>query len=141
MPRPEASTFRQRAWPATPAPRGLLALGTVLAIAAAGLVVARPGDDDRSRSGAGDPRHGRDQGRLRRDGARRVLVAPRAAGLGLAGGAYVAGPALMAGGALALWSLQSVGVAALGLHLGLFGVLAAGLTDPAFFDGRLRRRA
>jgi hypothetical protein len=46
----------------------------------------------------------------------------------------------MAGGALALWSLQSVGAAALGLHLGLFGVLAAGLTDPAFFDGRHRRR-
>lgn len=54
--------------------------------------------------------------------------------------AYVAGPALMAGGAVALWSLQSVGLAALGLHLGLFGVLAAGLTDPAFFDGWRRRR-
>lgn len=55
--------------------------------------------------------------------------------------AYVAGPPLMLGGAVALWSLQSLGLAALGLHLGLFGVLAAGLTDPAFFDGWRRRGA
>ena len=53
--------------------------------------------------------------------------------------AYVAGPPLMAGGAVALWSLQSVGAAALGLHLGLFGLLAAGLTDGAAFDGGRRR--
>ena len=55
--------------------------------------------------------------------------------------AYVAGPPSMLGGAVALWTLHGVGLAALGLHLGLFGVLAAGLTDPAFFDGWRRRRA
>ncbi|MCJ2007074.1 hypothetical protein [Methylobacterium sp. J-092] len=139
MPRPEAPAFRQRAWPAMPAPRGLLALGTVLALAAAGLIVAR------APTTAIDPdlvRVIRAMAVIKGGFAAMALAAcwlrlgqPAS---GWRGGAYVAGPALMAGGALALWSLQSV--AALGLHLGLFGVLAAGLTDPAFFDGRHRRR-
>ena len=50
---------------------------------------------------------------------------------------YVAGPSLMAAGALGLWSLHGLGLAALGLHLGLFAVLAAALTDPdVFASGR-----
>ena len=53
---------------------------------------------------------------------------------------YVAGPPLMVAGAIGLFSLQGLGAAALGLHLGLFAVLAAALTDPAFFDGFSRRR-
>ncbi|MDP4022818.1 hypothetical protein Q8W71_09310 [Methylobacterium sp. NEAU 140] len=53
---------------------------------------------------------------------------------------YVAGPPLMAAGAVALWSLHGFGVAALGLHLGLFALLAAALTDPGFLDGVSRRR-
>ncbi len=141
MPRPEASAFRQRAWPAMPASRGLLALGTVLALAAAGLIVAR------APATAIDPdlvRVIRAMAVIKGGFAAMALAACwwrlRQPASGWRGGAYVAGPALMAGGALALWSLQSVGAAALGLHLGLFGVLAAGLTDPAFFDGRHRRR-
>ncbi|WP_375462426.1 hypothetical protein [uncultured Methylobacterium sp.] len=54
--------------------------------------------------------------------------------------AYVAGPPLMAGGAVALWSLHALGSAAIGLHLGLFGVIAAALTDARFFDGLKRPR-
>lgn len=53
---------------------------------------------------------------------------------------YVAGPPLMAAGAIGLFSLHGLGLAAIGLHLGLFAVLAAGLTDPAFFDGLSRGR-
>lgn len=53
---------------------------------------------------------------------------------------YVAGPPLMVAGAIGLFSLQGLGAAALGLHLGLFAVLAAALTDPNFFDGLSRRR-
>ena len=45
---------------------------------------------------------------------------------------YIAGPPLMAAGAIGLWSLHGVWIAALGLHLGLFTVLAAALTDPDF---------
>lgn len=53
---------------------------------------------------------------------------------------YVAGPPLMVAGAIGLFSLQGLGAAAIGLHLGLFAVLAAALTDPSFFDGVARRR-
>ena len=53
---------------------------------------------------------------------------------------YVAGPPLMAAGAIGLFSLQGLGLAAIGLHLGLFAVLAAGLTDPFFFEGVSRSR-
>ncbi|MCJ2093041.1 hypothetical protein MKK67_11100 [Methylobacterium sp. J-072] len=45
---------------------------------------------------------------------------------------YVAGPPLMAAGAIGLWSVQGVPIAAAGLHLGLLAVLAAALTDPDF---------
>jgi hypothetical protein len=45
---------------------------------------------------------------------------------------YVAGPPLITAGAIGLWSLQSLPVAAAGLHLGLLAVLAAALTDPHF---------
>lgn len=45
---------------------------------------------------------------------------------------YVAGPGLMAGGAACLWQLQSAGLATIGLHLGMFALLAAALTDSAF---------
>jgi len=45
---------------------------------------------------------------------------------------YVAAPPLMAAGAAGMWSLHHLGVAALGLHAGLFAVLAAALTDPDF---------
>lgn len=52
---------------------------------------------------------------------------------------YVAGPPLMAVGAAGLWSLHDAGSAALALHLGLFALLAAALTDPdALPDGSLR---
>ena len=54
---------------------------------------------------------------------------------------YVAGPPLMVAGAIGLFSLQGLGAAAIGLHLGLFAVIAAALTDPDFFDGVFRRRA
>jgi hypothetical protein len=40
-----------------------------------------------------------------------------------------------------LWSLHDLGLAALGLHLGLFAVLAAALTDPAFLPDPSRRRS
>jgi hypothetical protein len=54
---------------------------------------------------------------------------------------YVAGPSLIAAGAIGLWSLHYLGVAALGLHLGLLVLLAAVLTDPDFLpDPSLRRR-
>ncbi|GJD49134.1 hypothetical protein OPKNFCMD_1864 [Methylobacterium crusticola] len=46
--------------------------------------------------------------------------------------AYVAGPPLMAFGAVLLWSMHGLGVGALGLHLGLLGLLAAALSDPDF---------
>ncbi|SEP07999.1 hypothetical protein SAMN02799625_04600 [Methylobacterium sp. UNC300MFChir4.1] len=51
---------------------------------------------------------------------------------------YVAGPPLMALGAGGLWSLRDPGLAALGLHLGLFAVLAAALTDREALPDRLR---
>ncbi|XYD08946.1 hypothetical protein R1A27_29095 [Methylobacterium sp. NMS12] len=51
---------------------------------------------------------------------------------------YVAGPPLMALGAAGLWSLHDPGLAALGLHLGLFAVLAAALTDREALPDRLR---
>jgi hypothetical protein len=54
---------------------------------------------------------------------------------------YVAGPPVMAAGAIGLWSLHDLGLAALGLHLGLFAVLAAALTDPAFLPDLSRRRS
>jgi hypothetical protein len=54
---------------------------------------------------------------------------------------YVAGPPFMAAGAIGLWSLHDLGLAALGLHLGLFAVLAAALTDPAFLPDPSRRRS
>jgi hypothetical protein len=46
--------------------------------------------------------------------------------------AYVAGPPLIGVGAAGLWALRDPGFFALGLHLGLFAVLAAALTDPDF---------
>ena len=57
---------------------------------------------------------------------------------------YVVGPPLMAAGAIGLWSFQGLQVAAPALHLGLFAVLAAALTDPDFLPdlsrlGRGRR--
>ncbi|MDP4006456.1 hypothetical protein [Methylobacterium sp. NEAU K] len=55
---------------------------------------------------------------------------------------YVVGPPLMAAGAIGMWSLHNLQFAAAGLHLGLFAVLAAALTDPDFLPGlsRLGRR-
>ena len=54
---------------------------------------------------------------------------------------YVAGPPLMIVGACGLWTLRDPGLSALGLHLGLFAVLAAALTDRAFIpDSLLGRR-
>lgn len=50
---------------------------------------------------------------------------------------YVAAPPLMAAGAAGMWSLHHLGVAALGLHAGLFAVLAAALTDPDFLPALL----
>ncbi len=53
---------------------------------------------------------------------------------------YVAGPPLMSAGALGLWALRDPGLFALALHLGLFAVLAASLTDRDFVpDLPLRR--
>ena len=52
---------------------------------------------------------------------------------------YVAGPPAMAGGALALFAFQNVALAAAGLHLGLFAVLAAALTDRDFLPDFPRR--
>ncbi len=52
---------------------------------------------------------------------------------------YVAGPPAMAGGALALFFYHDVALAAGSLHLGLFAVLAAMLTDRDFLpDFNLR---
>lgn len=54
---------------------------------------------------------------------------------------YVAGPPLMIAGALGLWALRAPVPFALALHLGLFAVLAASLTDRDFVpDLPLRRR-
>lgn len=53
---------------------------------------------------------------------------------------YVAGPGLMAAGAICLWHVQSPGIAATVLHLGLFALLAAALTDEALIPA-LRRSA
>ena len=44
----------------------------------------------------------------------------------------------MALGAAGLWSLRDPGLAALGLHLGLFAVLAAALTDSEALPDRRR---
>ncbi|MDR7040159.1 putative membrane protein [Methylobacterium sp. BE186] len=52
---------------------------------------------------------------------------------------YVVAPALMAGGALALWQVQLPGLAAILLHAGLFGFLAAALTDADFLEMPVRR--
>lgn len=45
---------------------------------------------------------------------------------------YVAGPPSMAAGAIVLASLHSPGLAAAAVHLGLFALLAAALTDRDF---------
>lgn len=50
--------------------------------------------------------------------------------------AYGAGPPVMAAGAIALWRLEMLGIAALGLHVALFGVVAAALTDADFVAWR-----
>ncbi|AWN40060.1 hypothetical protein [Methylobacterium durans] len=52
---------------------------------------------------------------------------------------YLAAPALMLAGAAALWQMQAFGPASIVLHAGLFGFLAAALTDPDFFPSGLRR--
>lgn len=52
---------------------------------------------------------------------------------------YVGGPSVMAGAALCLWQLQSASLAAAGLHIGLFALIAAALTDRDFIP-RLRHR-
>jgi len=52
---------------------------------------------------------------------------------------YVAAPALMAAGTVALWRLQDAGIAAVALHVGMFALLAAALTDRDFIP-TLRRR-
>ncbi|GJE57818.1 MULTISPECIES: hypothetical protein [Methylobacterium] len=54
---------------------------------------------------------------------------------------YVVGPGVMAGAALCLWQLQSAGLAAAGLHIGLFALVAAALTDRDFIAGLRRRSA
>jgi hypothetical protein len=53
--------------------------------------------------------------------------------------AYLVGPPLMAAGSLALWRLQALGLAAAGLHLGLFALLLAAATDVHFIPASLRR--
>ncbi|MGH1571846.1 hypothetical protein ACRAWG_15610 [Methylobacterium sp. P31] len=53
---------------------------------------------------------------------------------------YIAGPPLMAAGAIGLWSLHDLGIAALGVHLGLVILIAAALTDPDFLPDSLFRR-
>ena len=53
---------------------------------------------------------------------------------------FVGGPGLMAAGALCLWNIQSAGLATAGLHVGMFALLAAGLTDEAFIPALRRRR-
>lgn len=52
---------------------------------------------------------------------------------------YVGGPALMAAGTVALWRMQDAGIAAAALHVGMFALLAAALTDRDFIPA-LRRR-
>ncbi|MGT2488102.1 hypothetical protein ACU4GA_23585 [Methylobacterium oryzae CBMB20] len=102
---------------------------------------SRPGGPRRARrprSGAGDPLHGAAQGRLR---PWRRWPAASGASAGPAGwrsAVYVAGPPLMALGAAGLWSLRDPGLAALGLHLGLFAILAAALTDREALPDRPR---
>jgi hypothetical protein len=54
--------------------------------------------------------------------------------------AYVVAPPLMAAGSLALWQLQTLGLAAAGLHLGLFALFLAAATDVDFIPAGLRRR-
>lgn len=60
---------------------------------------------------------------------------------GWRGAAYVVGPGLAAGGAVLLWTLQPAGPASLAFHAGLFWLVAAALSDPAFplTRGRTRR--
>ena len=53
---------------------------------------------------------------------------------------YVVAPPAMAGGALALFAFQDVALAAGSLHLGLFAVLAAALTDRDFVPDLVRSR-
>lgn len=52
---------------------------------------------------------------------------------------FVTAPPAMAGGAIALWFFENAGLAAAGLHLGLFAMLAAALTDRDFLP-EFRRR-
>lgn len=54
---------------------------------------------------------------------------------------YVAAPPAMAAGALALWAFHTPGLAAGVLHLGLFAMVAAALTDPDFLPDSVRRGA
>ena len=55
---------------------------------------------------------------------------------------YVAGPGVMAAGAVCLWQLQWTGLAAAGLHIGMFALLGAALTDEAFIPAfKARRRS
>ncbi len=51
---------------------------------------------------------------------------------------YVVGPGAMAAGALALWQGQAVGLATIGLHAGMFALLATALTDEAFIPAQSR---
>ena len=60
---------------------------------------------------------------------------------GWRGTAYIAGPPLAVGGGLLMLSLAHPGLAALGVHAGLFAVIAAALTDKDFFAGRTLARA
>ncbi|KQT61355.1 hypothetical protein ASG52_00240 [Methylobacterium sp. Leaf456] len=60
---------------------------------------------------------------------------------GWRGIAYVAGPPLSLGGGLLMLSLTHPGLAAVGVHAGLAMVIAAALTDPAFFAERMSSRA
>ncbi|MCJ2012746.1 hypothetical protein [Methylobacterium sp. J-076] len=55
--------------------------------------------------------------------------------------AYLAGPPAMAAGAVALWASLAPAAAAACLHLGLFTVVAAALTDPGFIPDRWPGRA
>ncbi|GAB6845214.1 hypothetical protein HNR00_004207 [Methylorubrum rhodinum] len=57
---------------------------------------------------------------------------------GWRGIAYVAGPPLSVGGGLLMLSLAHPGLAAIGVHAGLAAVIAAALTDKAFFADRQR---
>ncbi|WP_449411317.1 hypothetical protein [Methylobacterium komagatae] len=52
---------------------------------------------------------------------------------------FVGGPPAMAAGAVALWFFENAGLAAAGLHLGLFAMLAAALTDRDFLPDFVRR--